>query len=646
MSLTRSIGKNTLGGGKKMQVDMRTYNRSTHDLSYIWRNTQSPGTLVPFICELALPGDVHEIQLSANVLTHPTVGPLFGSFKLQLDVFECPIRLYNAQLHNNKLGIGLDMSKVKFPIFKINYDKTEDNPLTIGNSPNSAQVNPSCLRSYLGFNGIGRILPTTGNNAIGEEQCMPELMYYDIFKNYYANLQEEDAYYIDVNSDIQEVSVDGQAYNPNNINAPISTGNVIELTVDGNISQDDVRLTVKTFRGSIEKIEPYELGKITQSTGLITVNIESTVYNELVKAESIYGIGGGKLSTFKIKEVDLIREKILQAPTSTPYNIFDANIELMSKFGRRTNNHLNTAFPQFGLCVKTYQSDLFNNWINTEWIDGENGISEITSVAVTNGSFTIDALNLAQKVYNMMNRIAVSGGSYRDWIETVYTSNYIERAETPVYMGGMSDEIVFQEVISQSATEQEPLGSLAGRGKLAYNKKGGYLKIKVEEPSYIIGIVSITPRIDYSQGTKWDRNLKTMNDLHKPALDAIGFQDLVTSKMAWWDRIVNGNASYKTFSAGKQPAWIDYMSNYNRTHGNFASGKSEEFMVLNRSYEINEETSNLNQSVIKDLTTYIDPTKFNYIFADQSLDAMNFWVQIGIDWKARRMMSAKVIPNL
>lgn len=646
MSLTRSIGKNTLGGGKRMQIDMVTYNRSTHDLSYIWRNTQSPGTLVPFICELALPGDIHEIQLSANVLTHPTVGPLFGSFKLQLDVFECPIRLYNAQLHNNKLGIGLDMSKVKFPLFKINYDKTTDNPLATENSVNDSQVNPSCLRSYLGFNGAGRILPNTGTYAIGEEQCMPELMYYDIFKNYYANLQEEDAYYINVNTDVIEVSVDGQAYNPNNINAPIEKTKEVEISVADNIVPENIRLTVQTFRGSIEKIEPKELGTTTADTGIISITITSNVYTALIKVESIYGIGGGKLSTFKIEEVDLIREKILQAPTNAPYNIFDANIELMSKFGRRTNNYLNTTFPQFGLCVKTYQSDLFNNWINTEWVDGGNGINEITSVAVTNGSFTIDALNLAQKVYNMMNRIAISGGSYRDWIETVYTSNYVERAETPVYMGGMSDEIVFQEVISQSATEQEPLGSLAGRGKLAYNKKGGYLKIKVEEPSYIIGIVSITPRIDYSQGTKWDRSLRTMNDLHKPALDAIGFQDLVTSKMAWWDKIITGNASYKNFSAGKQPAWIDYMSNYNRTHGNFASGKSEEFMVLNRSYEINKETLNLNQSVIKDLTTYIDPTKFNYIFADQSLDAMNFWVQIGVDWKARRMMSAKVIPNL
>ena len=62
-----------------------------------------------------------------------------------------------------------------------------------------------------------------------------------------------------------------------------------------------------------------------------------------------------------------------------------------------------------------------------------------------------------------------------------------------------------------------------------------------------------------------------MNDLHKPALDAIGFQDLITSKMAWWDNFIDtsGVANIKKFSAGKQPAWIDYMSNYNRTHGNF-----------------------------------------------------------------------------
>ena len=41
----------------------------------------------------------------------------------------------------------------------------------------------------------------------------------------------------------------------------------------------------------------------------------------------------------------------------------------------------------------------------------------------------------AKKVYNMLNRIAVSGGTYQDWIQTVYTNDYIERSETPITTG-------------------------------------------------------------------------------------------------------------------------------------------------------------------------------------------------------------------
>ena len=51
-------------------------------------------------------------------------------------------------------------------------------------------------------------------------------------------------------------------------------------------------------------------------------------------------------------------------------------------------------------------------------------------------------------------------------------------------------------------------------------------------------------------------------------------------------------------------------------------------------------------TLIHDLTTYIDPAKYNYIFADTSIDAMNFWVQIKYDITARRLISAKQIPNL
>ena len=172
-----------------------------------------------------------------------------------------------------------------------------------------------------------------------------------------------------------------------------------------------------------------------------------------------------------------------------------------------------------GLVVKTYQSDIFNNWINTEWIDGENGINAITAVDVSDGKLELDTLILAKKVYNMLNRIAISGGTYNDWIETVYTTDYVSRSEIPEYQGGMSSEIQFQEAVSNSATEEEPLGTLAGRG-INVGKKGGDITVKVTEPCYLIGICSITPRVDYSQGNDFDIMLDNLDQIHKPQLQA------------------------------------------------------------------------------------------------------------------------------
>ena len=115
-----------------------------------------------------------------------------------------------------------------------------------------------------------------------------------------------------------------------------------------------------------------------------------------------------------------------------------------------------------------------------------------------------------------------------------------------------------------------------------------------------------------------------MDDLHKPALDGIGYQDLIQEQMVGETSTYENDASIskmKHLAANKTVAWIDYMTNYNRTYGDFAAGEELDFMVLNRRYEVN----NLNQ--IDDLTTYIDPQKYIEIFADTNLTSQNFWVQ-------------------
>ena len=96
-------------------------------------------------------------------------------------------------LHNNTLNIGLDMKKVKFPVIKIDASDWDLNKKMIGsNGTLLRQIHPSSLLSYLGYKSF--------NQETGVDwtwNITKALMYYDIFKNYYANKQENSFYTID-----------------------------------------------------------------------------------------------------------------------------------------------------------------------------------------------------------------------------------------------------------------------------------------------------------------------------------------------------------------------------------------------------------------------------------------------------------------
>ena len=652
MSIQKNIGKNTIGDNKKMEVDLKTYNRSTHNLSTVIRNTQSPGTLVPTCTILMQKDDTFEINIESSVLTHPTTGPLYGSFKLENHVFFIPFRLYNSWLHNNRLGIGLDMSQIKLPQLYVNLKKIQDQP---GEDEQQwSQINPSCLLSYLGIKGYGGMIDTvTTTTAI--KNAVKVLGYWDIFKNFYANKQETDYYMIGSNDPLSININKTKITDPNNIpqiQGTVNSESIIEID-DPLTIYDNSNMTLwvtQQIGHSPVKMTPNEIGKISRNNQKVTITNLKIPTEKTWWIRTIQSTQQQALVPFPLEEFDTLRDEILAKKGNQTFYLGNksSSTKIAEIFNERGNNQkLKTTRPQYGLLLKTYNSDLYQNWINTEWIDGTSGINEITAVDVSNGTLSMDALNLQQKVYNMLNRIAVSGGSYRDWLETVYASGqYIERCETPTFEGGTSQEIVFQEVVSNSATENEPLGTLAGRGINAGKQKGEKIKIRATEPGYMMCITSITPRIDYSQGNDFDSDWISLDDMHKPALDGIGYQDSVNTGRAWWDDTFTGNqpGSLVKHTAGKTVAWIDYMTNVNRTYGNFAAGMSEAFMVLNRNYEIKYETDK--SSRISDLTTYIDPVKYNYIFADTSIDAMNFWVQIKFDITARRLMSAKQIPNL
>lgn len=654
MAITRTIGKNTLGDNNKMKVRLREYDMSSQNLSYVFRSTMGVGMLVPFMKIVCQKGDIFDIKLTNKTMTHPTLGPLFGSFKLQHFIFTAGFRLYNSWLHNNRTGIGMKMSDIKFPLIYRGYniDKNQN-----------AKNNPSSLYSYIGWKGTRE----KANGGTSTKNAIPVLIYLDIFKNYFANTQEDNFYMI--------VDSESSDYEPLQISAGGVTNIQNGTSIKVLMSQDTIEIKTNVIESKSE-----EFGRVTRlvfsaakggelqvpaktiylNTGSKTSDAKGTTWiiNKAqtglgLTAESIYltriswtGTGYTNrtekstfLKQYTLETLDKIRDEILKTPGNQTFIIEDStdvNVkEIFNDIRRASSNKLG------GLVLKTYDSDIFNNWVKTDWIDGENGISKVTALKPDeDGTITMDALNLQQKVYNMLNRIAVSGGTYRDWLETVYTAGrYLDRPETPVFQGGMSQMIEFDEVVATTGnTEGQVLGELAGRGYARQPNTSGRLHFQVEEPGYVMGLVAITPMVDYSQGNDFDLNLFTMDDLHKPALDGIGYQDLMNEQRAWWTAEQSATSITDT-TPGKSVAWIDYMTNFNKTFGNFAAGESEDFMVLNRNYEKDDKNGISNGS------TYINPQEHIDIFADTAIDSQNFWVQTACEITRRGNYSAKQIPN-
>ena len=681
--------KKTLGGDRirsesKMEVYLPNFGRSSHNIGKIIRTTQACGTIVPYWCQIGLDGTTFYIDITTKVKTLPTTGPVFGSFKHQIDVFVIPIRLYIAALHNNALGVGLKMNKVLLPQFEVYSANTS----IYENDTNRGQVNPSSLLSYLGIKGFGH---SEVNQYLRRFPAIFNLAYWDIFKNYYANKQEENAYVITgVDHIWKRIQIgDGVGWKitwDNNTSAvytavPTSQKPLfIKLEFEEKISPEEVNeiqfLTNNPYTPTIESNGITRLGDtfVFERTDPEAPGVKKPddprkatdiyVYQIKKEVKFAYKISATtgknpitmpdnqkiKLTQFPLKNIDDERTKILAAPSASAYIVDNGTLPYGAVTGPmdlpnydRTKTYISSLawFSQAGLAVKTYLSDRFNNWLNTEWIDGTTGgINAITAVDVSDGKLTMDALILQKKIFNMLNRVAITDGTYQAWREATYGIRSATLPESPIFCGGMQSEIAFDEIVSNAATDEEPLGTLAGRGVATMYKSGRGLKIKCTEPSMIMALGSITPRIDYSQGNKWWTRLETMDDFHKPTLDAIGFQELITEEAAAWSTELDENYKCTYASLGKQPSWIEYTTDVNETYGEFAAGMPLAFMCLNRVYE---ESTN---GTISNPSTYIDPTIYNNIFAESRLSSQNFWVQVAFDVTARRVMSAKQIPNL
>lgn len=374
-----------------------------------------------------------------------------------------------------------------------------------------------------------------------------------------------------------------------------------------------------------------------------------------IDVEELEPVIGANIASAPITNFDDMREDILAAIKSEEAFVIDKNtyapygnnfIEKTKKVQTKENPNtditrecITSYYPLQGMYLCTYKSDKFNNWLDSEYIDKLSGVGGKGLLDVTEG-LNLNVLQMAMKIYNQTAKIAISNRSYEDWMYVIHGQQNASRCEIPRYEGGFIQNIDFFEMNSTAPGENAPTGSIVANARVSGKPEGGKIVVRCEEAGNIIAIARIVPRLVYSQGNNPDLDLKTMDDLHQPDLDGIGYQDLLTERFAAIDtrRDENGVPTYR--SIGKQPAYIDYMTDIDEAYGDFCIENNKMSMTLNRRYRYDDQTGN-----VTDATTYIDPEKFNYVWAGIGRNTQHFDTSIKFNITARRKVSTRQMPQ-
>ena len=88
------------------------------------------------------------------------------------------------------------------------------------------------------------------------------------------------------------------------------------------------------------------------------------------------------LQQWELESLDTLRDNILTTKGNVTFSVTGIDsIPVLKQFNERYGTNqtgaLKTTAPQFGLALRTYNSDLYQNWVNTDWIEGVNGINDI-----------------------------------------------------------------------------------------------------------------------------------------------------------------------------------------------------------------------------------------------------------------------------
>lgn len=196
--------------------------------------------------------------------------------------------------------------------------------------------------------------------------------------------------------------------------------------------------------------------------------------------------------------------------------------------------------------------------------DGFARVENIEEVELTSGGFTINALRLAARLQEWLEKMARGGARYIEQIKSHFgVTSSDARLQRPEYLAGGKIPVSISEVLQTAENGATPLAEMAGHG-ISAGKITGWTR-SFEEHGIVLSFIFLRPRTAYQQGTpRMFTNRFDKLDWAWPSFAHLGEQEIHQSEV-WMTTNAANNA--KTFAYQQRYAEYKYIPS--TVHGSF-----------------------------------------------------------------------------
>jgi len=265
----------------------------------------------------------------------------------------------------------------------------------------------------------------------------------------------------------------------------------------------------------------------------------------------------------------------------------------------------------------------------------------------TISGFTIAALRSANSLQQFEERQNLAPRLV-DFVKVNYNANLRDSiAQRPVYLGSASYPVYSKGVYANSnedeSSNNNPFTSVGSRYGHAFAEGNDFVcDFHVDEPGYIMVLVSLVPEVTYSSGvsrmlTRYvDEDSYT--DLANPILQNVGPQPI-------YSRECNGaliiDSDNRNHIFGYTDRFADFMVRSSELHGLVRDTQSLESFALQRSFTI-DTVPEINDSFLKIPVNYMDQVTA----VDGDISNYGVWIDSYIDYKVVMPLQRYCIPSL